>query len=55
MLADPRVGEVATISGEWHAVDGRAGTDMVALLSATHAVTFGTGVGGGGFRAIRRV
>lgn len=46
MLDDPRIGEVATISGEWHAVEGRVGADMVVLLAATHAVTFGTGIGG---------
>lgn len=46
---------VKTIVGEWHPVRGHAQGDMLALLDATHVVTFdGPQAGPGGFRAVRR-
>jgi FkbM family methyltransferase len=46
---------VQTIVGESHAVNGHKGSDIVALLEATHEVTLiGDGEGTCGFRAVRR-
>jgi FkbM family methyltransferase len=54
-LTDPRMADVRVIAGEWHGIDGHDASDVVAILGATHDVTTDTGVGGGGFRATRRV
>ena len=54
-LADPAVGLVQVIVGEWHNVRGHVQSDIAGLLSATHEVTFsGPADGPGGFRAVRR-
>lgn len=54
-LDDPAVSQLVTIAGEWHNNDGHVIGDMLALLDATHVVTFsGPQTGPGGFRAERR-
>jgi FkbM family methyltransferase len=47
------LGEIGTIEGEWHQRDGTA-QDFVDQLGATHTVTWGQGIGGGPFTAVRR-
>lgn len=47
--------QVADIRGEWHPVRDHTMGDLLALLDATHVVTFdGPQAGPGGFRAMRR-
>jgi FkbM family methyltransferase len=54
-LDDPDIDQVAVIVGEAHAVGGRHGRDIEALLAHTHQVTlFGDGEGTCDFRAVRR-
>ena len=54
-LDSPALSEVETITGEWHPVRGHTMGDLLALLDATHVVTFtGPQTGPGGFRAVRR-
>jgi FkbM family methyltransferase len=55
VLADPAVAKVPLILGEWHPVRGRLIPDVLALLEATHDVTFsGPEAGPGGFVAVAR-
>jgi hypothetical protein len=54
-LDTPDVGLVDLFVGEWHPVRGKRQGDLVALLAATHDVTFSGPVEGpGGFEAVRR-
>ena len=54
-LADPAIGGVPLILGEWHPVLGMTRADLLDRLGATHDVTFsGPESGPGGFRAVRR-
>jgi FkbM family methyltransferase len=53
VLDDPAVKKIPLIVGEWHPVQGKTQADLIALLSATHAVKFeGPKAGPGGFWAV---
>lgn len=55
VLADPRIGDIQILVGEWHPTEGHNRSDVFQLLESTHNVTvFGPADGPGGFRADRR-
>lgn len=55
VLTDPTTAHIARIHGEWHSVKGHTQGDLLALLGASHEVTFSGPVEGpGGFVAVRR-
>lgn len=52
-LADPAIAQVQTILGEWHPIRTNTQATVLALLAATHSVTFtGPVAGPGGFVAV---
>ena len=54
-LADPAVADVPLIKGEWHPTAGKTQADLVALLGATHVLSFsGPLEGPQEFTAVRR-